>query len=164
MPKRSKEAGREEARRLYQLPEKCDECEDPPYDRHHKNGDTNNNSQENIAFLCRRCHMVADGRLAKFKELAETNIKKSRSTTHCAQGHPFDQENTRWHKGKRHCRKCHAERARRHKIKKRDQNRQLLGEWRSGRWWTEESKLRHRQSIDRRTMTSDPSGMITSGE
>ena len=28
-------------------------------------------------------------------------------TTHCPQGHPYDEPNTRWSRGKRHCRACH---------------------------------------------------------
>ena len=28
--------------------------------------------------------------------------------THCPQGHPYDEANTRFYRGKRHCRKCEA--------------------------------------------------------
>ena len=47
----------------------CTECgSDRRVERHHKDGNTKNNVPDNIAILCRRCHMVADGRLEKFKE------------------------------------------------------------------------------------------------
>lgn len=29
----------------------------------------------------------------------------------CPKGHKYDEENTYWHKGKRHCRKCHKARS-----------------------------------------------------
>jgi hypothetical protein len=38
-------------------------------ERHHKDGDPANNEASNIAFLCRRCHMVVDGRLERFRQL-----------------------------------------------------------------------------------------------
>lgn len=55
------------ARRLYSLAGVvCEDCGQPAVDRHHKDGDTGNNIPENIACLCRRCHMARDGRLATF--------------------------------------------------------------------------------------------------
>lgn len=48
----------------------CEECSEvPATDRHHKDGDGGNNARSNVAFLCRRCHMIADGRLEKFRTL-----------------------------------------------------------------------------------------------
>lgn len=43
----------------------CESCGAQATDRHHKDGDTGNNVPENIAILCRRCHMTIDGRLAQ---------------------------------------------------------------------------------------------------
>ena len=60
-------AGREFARRWFPLPEKCDECDSPPLDRHHRDGNPQNNDPSNIAFLCRRCHQIADGRHERLK-------------------------------------------------------------------------------------------------
>lgn len=51
------------ARRLFDLGP-CEECGAPGYDRHHVDGDTGNNTRENVRSLCRRCHMLTDGRLA----------------------------------------------------------------------------------------------------
>lgn len=56
--------GHQFARRWFSMPEFCEDCEvAPPLDRHHKDGDSSNNDPANVAFLCRRCHMAADGRL-----------------------------------------------------------------------------------------------------
>jgi hypothetical protein len=44
----------------------CAKCNGKAVDRHHKNGDVTDNSPENIAMLCRRCHMETDGRLLRF--------------------------------------------------------------------------------------------------
>lgn len=46
----------------------CESCSKPACDRHHKDGNTYNNEPENIAILCRRCHMLADGRLEKLHD------------------------------------------------------------------------------------------------
>lgn len=54
---------RNRAVRLYEL-RACDRCGKPGTDRHHRDGDTGNNTPENIAILCRHCHMEIDGRLA----------------------------------------------------------------------------------------------------
>jgi hypothetical protein len=62
------ERGRYEARKLYALGGPCQRCSAAPaVDRHHKDGNTRNNSPDNIALLCRRCHMTEDGRLERFK-------------------------------------------------------------------------------------------------
>lgn len=39
---------------------------------------------------------------------AALNLRK----THCLNGHPFDEENTRWYRGTRNCRACQRERLR----------------------------------------------------
>lgn len=53
---------RERAHRRYQ-PTPCELCGEPGIDRHHRDGDTGNNSPDNVEVLCRRCHMIEDGRL-----------------------------------------------------------------------------------------------------
>jgi DNA modification methylase len=45
-------------------------------ERHHRDGDTSNNDPANIAVVCRRCHMAADGRLDAFKDLARRNRER----------------------------------------------------------------------------------------
>lgn len=39
-----------------------------------------------------------------------------RAATHCARGHEVNEANARWHSGKRHCRPCQAENARRRRA------------------------------------------------
>lgn len=68
----STQTKRHRAKRLYPLKD-CERCGVPATDRHHKDGNTGNNSPGNIARLCRRCHMVEDGRLERFKESARRN-------------------------------------------------------------------------------------------
>jgi len=43
----------------------CLDCGKPAFDRHHQDGNILNNTPENIIPLCRRCHMIRDGRLAR---------------------------------------------------------------------------------------------------
>lgn len=55
----------------------CERCQVvPAVDRHHRDGDTLNNSRRNVMFLCKRCHMTVDGRLRRFagaRFLGESN-------------------------------------------------------------------------------------------
>lgn len=62
----STQGGRSRANRRYPEGKPCDLCSQPSLDRHHKDGNTANNEPENVQFLCRRCHMKEDGRLAEF--------------------------------------------------------------------------------------------------
>lgn len=72
------ESKRERAERRYALGD-CEFCGKPATDRHHRNGDLDNHEKENIAILCRRCHMELDGRL---KALADRNrIEPKRGTS-----------------------------------------------------------------------------------
>jgi hypothetical protein len=59
-----KEAGRQRARQLYGVV--------PGMDIHHKDGNTCNNSPQNIMFIPRRYHMEIDGRLEVFKRTSYT--------------------------------------------------------------------------------------------
>lgn len=68
---------RARARRQYDLGS-CARCGSRASDRHHKDGDTGNNTPENIEILCRRCHMRVDGRLDGFRSLARANGRKKR--------------------------------------------------------------------------------------
>jgi hypothetical protein len=53
----------------------CEECGAAKTERHHKDGDPLNNEPENITILCRRCHMIADGRMEKWVALGESRSK-----------------------------------------------------------------------------------------
>lgn len=61
----SKKGGQARCRRLYPDIGPCVLCGDTYSERHHIDGNTANNEPENIAVLCRRCHMKSDGRLSK---------------------------------------------------------------------------------------------------
>lgn len=65
-------SGRCRAQRMYDLGP-CERCAEPAVDRHHKNGNTADNSRSNVEILCRRCHMTVDGRLDAFVALARKN-------------------------------------------------------------------------------------------
>ena len=69
----SERAGRSRAIRRYPNIGPCIACGDTPAERHHINGNTADNEPDNIAIICRRCHMKADGRMDKFIELAKRN-------------------------------------------------------------------------------------------
>ena len=72
----SEKGGRTRAQRKYPTIGSCEHCGNPAKDRHHKDGDTANNSPENIAVLCRRCHMKEDGRLEEAR-LSMLAIRKA---------------------------------------------------------------------------------------
>jgi hypothetical protein len=59
------QAGRLRAQRWYPM-QACECCGAEGKDRHHRDGNPLNNAPENIAFLCRRCHMKVDGRMEGF--------------------------------------------------------------------------------------------------
>jgi hypothetical protein len=56
-------AKRLRARKVIPTLGKCDKCPAKAVDRHHKDGNTGNNERSNLERLCRRCHMIVDGRL-----------------------------------------------------------------------------------------------------
>jgi hypothetical protein len=63
-------AKRARAQRRYNIAgATCENCGVPATDRHHIDGDTGNNDRSNIAILCRRCHMAADGRAVRLAEM-----------------------------------------------------------------------------------------------
>lgn len=110
-------AGRSRALRTYpELPSACQDCgvTGQRLDRHHIDDNTLNNSPENIAFVCRRCHMVRDGRLDILKANAVRNVthlvdaaaSEKRSRSSCKRGHVLTEENVYIHAGRRHCRAC----------------------------------------------------------
>jgi hypothetical protein len=62
----SQKAGRTRALRTHPVPAECERCGGAKrLDRHHKDGNTLNNERDNIAFVCRRCHMILDGRIER---------------------------------------------------------------------------------------------------
>ena len=68
------ETKRKRARSWFATPPECQKCgEKKKIERYHKDSNPGNNSIENIAFLCRRCHMDADGRLELFSKFPQLN-------------------------------------------------------------------------------------------
>jgi len=68
--------GRGRAIRKYPGIGPCVMCGKKKSERHYADGNTLNNKPSNIVPLCRKCHMVADGRLAKY---AATGLKNLRA-------------------------------------------------------------------------------------
>ena len=62
----SERGGRNRALRLYPKIPPCERCGNEKSERHHRDGNTANNAPDNIAPLCRKCHMEVDGRLEAF--------------------------------------------------------------------------------------------------
>jgi hypothetical protein len=86
----SSHAGHQRAIRRYRELGVCqhDGCSADAVDRHHVDGDGNNNDPSNIRFLCRRHHMEEDGRLAELAEFAKSQ-----------QRHNYDEIADLWRRG-----------------------------------------------------------------
>lgn len=65
----TEKSGRSRALRAYPDQMPCEKCGTDRSERHHRDGNTANNDAGNIAFLCRRCHMIEDGRLERYREI-----------------------------------------------------------------------------------------------
>jgi len=74
----SPEAARDRLKRRMPIHGPCEGCGAKASDRHHKDGNTRNNDPSNIAQLCRRCHMKADGRLAKIAAMDAWRSRRER--------------------------------------------------------------------------------------
>jgi hypothetical protein len=64
---------RKRALKLYRNIGPCTRCGAEKSERHHVDGNTKNNVPENIAILCRRCHLTVDGRLERWGEIGKLN-------------------------------------------------------------------------------------------
>lgn len=78
-----------------------------------------------LRFLCRRCHMLEDGRLDNFKQASLTNLVKAvaaaaeerRSRTTCKRGHLLSGDNLYVNRrGARVCKECRKIHKRRHRL------------------------------------------------
>jgi hypothetical protein len=74
----NKRAARARAQRRFRLGP-CKECGKNGTERHHKDGDPFNNAEGNVDILCRRCHMIVDGRTEAFAKLAGNRKGKKRT-------------------------------------------------------------------------------------
>lgn len=62
----------------------CERCDRPAVDRHYRDGDPGNGAAENVERLCRGCHMRADGRMPRFREVARDNALKRSVWKRCS--------------------------------------------------------------------------------
>ncbi len=69
-------SGRGRALKLFKNIGPCCNCGAEKSERHHIDGNTLNNSPENIKILCRRCHQIEDGRIKKFATPFTNGIAK----------------------------------------------------------------------------------------
>ena len=72
----SAKGGRTRALREFEL-QPCAKCGNVNSERHHIDGDSTNNHEHNIMFLCRKCHMIEDGRYDQFRKLGKKMWKKA---------------------------------------------------------------------------------------
>lgn len=93
---------RERAQRAFALGA-CERCGGKAVDRHHRDGDPGNNAPGNVAPLCRRCHMIEDGRLAAFMDrLRRPRPIKLRTCEVCGRVEPSKRG------GRGRCHRCHV--------------------------------------------------------
>lgn len=115
-----KNTKRRRAMRRYSLGD-CERCGKPAVDRHHRDGDPGHNEPENVAFLCRRCHLVIDGRMER---RAQSFGGTSRRKEECRHGHALTPENVYEYIGPRYtfrrCRICKQAIAARSEQKRRE--------------------------------------------
>jgi hypothetical protein len=111
----SERGGRTRAERLFPSIGPCVHCGVARAERHHIDGNTANNDATNIEALCRRCHMLKDGRLAvqiagareRQKGAMELAAALKRDRIHCVNGHVWATVGWRTtSNGARICKEC----------------------------------------------------------
>ena len=135
---RLRQGGHERAQKRYPLAGRvCAECEvAPATDRHHWDGDQNNNAPTNVVFVCVRCHHT------RFhpENLEGANAWR-RTKTHCLRGHPLSGDNLHIDpRGARVCKACTRERNKLYA-------RALPPEVKQARW--QEWKAKGRRGVNR---------------
>lgn len=63
------------ARRNYVSPHPCELCGSAKVEHHHKDNNPWNNAPYNIQWLCRRCHMIVDGRMDALLEMNHNRFR-----------------------------------------------------------------------------------------
>lgn len=62
--------------------------------------------------LCHRplcvLHVVEGTHTENMRDMVEAGRHTNQQKTHCPQGHPYDEANTRWYDGRRYCRGCES--------------------------------------------------------
>ena len=85
------QTGRKRARRYYPIAQSCSKCgalpENERIARHHKDGNTFNNTEENIEWLCFACHLAThghmDSRKRKREQRADTEYRPGDKCPEC---------------------------------------------------------------------------------
>ena len=122
----SQKGGRARALRRFP-PGPCETCGSAEGERHHVDGDTVNNASANVRMLCRRCHMLEDGRLERFRGMAKARsadavaaaAAEKRARTSCKRGHSLSGENLYLAPdGTRVCKTCRHAHKRAHRARR----------------------------------------------
>lgn len=75
-----KNLGRQKAKRLYPIQDdQCSDCDNPATDHHHIDGNTHNNTIDNVIKLCRVCHLRRerkDRRVGSHTKLTREQINR----------------------------------------------------------------------------------------
>lgn len=78
------QTGRVRAQAAFPVLGICQHCNlKPAKDRHHIDNNTYNNDPSNVALLCRKCHMIADGRLVALMKHLRHDVKPPRPCKTC---------------------------------------------------------------------------------
>lgn len=70
------QSGRLRAENWFPNPKPCEICNSQKSERHHKDGNTLNNDPGNIQWLCRKHHMVEDGRMENWIKNPHKNTNR----------------------------------------------------------------------------------------
>jgi hypothetical protein len=79
----SESSKRQRGRRKYKIKDKCERCGRKAKDVWHKNNNLDDNSEENLQSLCRRCRMELDGTLDSIKHWSKNNPRCKDSELCC---------------------------------------------------------------------------------
>jgi DNA-directed RNA polymerase subunit RPC12/RpoP len=70
------DTGNDRARRWYPNRAACEVCGSSVTEIHHRDGNPLNNAPGNVAYLCRRDHMIADGRLQTLAQPSPDSLQR----------------------------------------------------------------------------------------
>lgn len=103
--------GHRRARTLHPVLTTCERCGlTQAMERHHRDGDPDNNDRSNLLFSCRGCHREMHPVTAEALAVLDRGRARSQqirgSRTHCSAGHEYTPETTYYRDGYRHCRLC----------------------------------------------------------
>lgn len=68
--------------------------------------------------LCRNRACVNPDHLEPVTRTENVRRGYRHKATHCPQGHPYDEANTKWYEGRRYCRTCHVLHSREYRARR----------------------------------------------